>query len=389
MAEAKTFDFVAVDMGASNTRYVSNKGKFELLPNNMVFLNESEKVTFEPYTDDVESALDVTITSKTTGKSQRILVGSMAARYSPTNVRPSVMDNKYKQEINLYSAILSAALSRQKFGIGRDIYLFLALPPIEVKSSKDEIKQTFFGEYSVKFNKFHDLTLDVNFLEVNPFEESAMAIVAYFFELNGGMREEAKKFAQGNVLSIDIGASTTDLAVVQNMKYIEQTGKTYKTGGNIARESIIDYIRGEYGFDAPDDVADMAIAEGRLQMGNTYVDCSEAVENAKSKLASSIVTQIQSYFRSINIPIQTVRAVVVSGGGSMAGEYTDEDGTTHITSRSVSEYITESLSTLCKGIEVEQFSNSPRMANITGLFIQASFYVMRLAKQAQAAANQG
>jgi len=53
----------------------------------------------------------------------------------------------------------------------------------------------------------------------------------------------------GNVLSLDIGASTTDLTVIQNGRYLERSGRTYRTGGNVVRDYLITAISKEYDFD--------------------------------------------------------------------------------------------------------------------------------------------
>ena len=203
------------------------------------------------------------------------------------------------------------------------------------------------------------------------YEESFLAALDYFFDMNGKLRKNASKYTTGNVLSLDIGASTSDLVIVQDMKYLEHTGQTVKIGGNVARQYMQNWVSQTYGFDAPDETLERAIAEGRLQMGNGYVECSEAVCSAKKELARDIVNHITNYFRAVNIPIQMLRAIVVSGGGSMPGSYVDEGGNTMSTSPSVTKYITEYLLDVCPDVEVEQMERNPRMSNIHGLFVRA------------------
>lgn len=365
-------DFVCVDAGASNTRYTSNSGKISTLPNNMVFISEDTVVDLEPYSNEFEDGLDVTIECNNGSEffPVRALIGQMAQRYSSTNTKPSVLTNKHTQRINYVSSIVAIALSKYRNNLSNNISFYLALPPIEVKSAKEVVKANILGEYTVTFNKLDNLQINFTIDEVNVYEESFMALLSYFFE-NGMLREKAKKFSKGTVLSMDIGASTTDLAVVQDMRYLEKSGQTYKTGGNIARDYLTDYIRGEYGFDAPPEVAETVMAEGRIQWGADYKDCSEAVKEAKQEFASQIVEQIQGYFRKINIPINTIRAIIVSGGGSLPSQYVDEDGNEVVTSEPISYYITKELNKVCQGIMVEQCDN-PRLANISGLFTRAN-----------------
>lgn len=371
-------NFVAADLGASSTRYTSNDGKIDVLPNNMVILSKDAEVDLEPYSKDIESALDVTIECDNNSEHfpVRVLVGQMADRYSPTNIKPSTMSNKHVQQINYISTILAVAISKYKYGLDDNLQLYLALPPVEVKTAKQVVKDNLVGNYIVTFNKMDNLEVKFTIDDVSMYEESFMALLSYFFEMNGSVKDKAKQYATGNLLSLDIGASTTDLAVVQNMRYVEKSGQTYKTGGNIARDFLIDSIRAEYGFDTPIEMAELAMAEGRIQMGNTYQDCSEAVNSAKKALAEQIVGQIQEYFRKVNIPIQTIRAIIVSGGGSMEGQYIDGTGNVVKTSRPTSDFITEELNKVCAGVCVEQADN-PRLANISGLFIRANLDVRK------------
>jgi hypothetical protein len=377
-------EFVALDLGASSTRYISNNGKVGILPNNMQFIQLNTRVDLEPYNDEIEGALDVTIECDKASEffPVRVLAGSMAARYSPTNVRPSVMANKYMQKINYVSAVLASAVCKEKNVLGDELILYVGLPPVEVNIARDIIRDKLMGHYKVTFNKL-DKQVEFDIVDVGCFEESFMAILSYFFDANGKLREQAKKYSYGNVLSLDIGASTTDLVVVSDMKYLERSGQTYKTGGNVAREFLRDDLRALYGYDVPDEIADIAMAEGRIQMGNRYEDISSLVESAKQRFAAQVVEQMQGYFRKVNIPIQTIRAIIVSGGGSMRSEYVAEDGSVVVTSQPMSYYITQELNKVCPGVEVEPHVLDARLANIYGLFIRANIDVRKRMSKVQ------
>ena len=377
-------EFVALDLGASSTRYISNNGKVGILPNNMQFIQLNTRVDLEPYNDEIEGALDITIECDKESEffPVRVLVGSMAARYSPTNVRPSVMTNKYVQKINYVSAVLASAVCKEKNVLGEELIGYVGLPPVEVNIARDIIRNNLVGHYKVTFNKL-DKQVEFDIVDVGCFEESFMAILSYFFDVNGKLREQAKKYGYGNVLSLDIGASTTDLVVVSDMKYLERSGQTYKTGGNVAREFLRDDLRALYGYDVPDEIADIAMAEGRIQMGNSYEDISSLVESAKQRFAAQVVEQMHSYFRKVNIPIQTIRAIIVSGGGSMRSEYVAEDGSVVETSQPMSYYITQELNKVCPGVEVEPHVLDARLANIYGLFIRANIDIRKRMSKVQ------
>lgn len=383
--------YVCEDLGASGTRYVSNNGYLNMMANNMVFMGIDEHSDLEPNSEAIEDALDVTIESNSacTVFPCHVLIGKMAERYSPTNERPSVLQNKHLQRVNYVSAIVAVALSKLKNqNMGENIQLYIALPPGEVRVAKDIVRSNLLGQYSVTFNKLGGAKVTFNITDVSVYEESFMAMLSYFFEKDGTLSEKAKKYARGITLSMDIGASTTDLAVIKDMKYIEHSGQTYRTGGNVARDILGDYIRETYGYDAPVESLELAMAEGRIQFGATYKDCSKAVDNAKKVLASQIVEMIQGYFRKINIPLNLIMGIIVSGGGSMQSQYIDEDGNEVITSQPISTFITEELNKICSGVAVEHISNQPRLANIYGLFIRANVDIRKKERQAALAAQQ-
>jgi hypothetical protein len=235
--------FVALDIGASNTRFTSDNGRIDVLPNNMVMLGKETKVDLEVTDDSIENiknALEVQIEKD--GESEffpmHVLIGSMASRYASTNKRPSVNGSKYSQPVNYASAITAIAVNKLMFNLAEDIDLYIALPPIEVKTAKEIVKNNFVGKYKVVFPKLNGgTTINFNITNVVCYEESFMAMLSYFFDMNGKMKESAKKYATGCLLSLDIGASTTDIAIVQGGKYLEMSGQTYRTGGNVARDA--------------------------------------------------------------------------------------------------------------------------------------------------------
>lgn len=380
-------NFVAIDLGASGTRYTSDSGKISLLANNMVFTDVNKVIDMEPYDNNIESALEVIINKEGGFKLNdevifptKVLIGSMAERYSASNERPSVLRHKFEQKVNYVSGIVAAAISRLTSNVEEDIELYIALPPTEIKTAKKIISENFIGKYTVEFPKYlGGATVNVNIVGVNCYEESFMAMVSYFFTMQGTPREEAQEFMSGNVLSIDIGASTTDVAIIKNGRYLDKSGQTFKTGGNVARDQLIDYIVRDYGFDLPVADAERTMAEGRLQLGNTYEVIGNLITDAKKILAQQIVEPMQSYFRRIGVPIQTVRGIVVSGGGSMQSQYVNDKSEIVKTSEPISYFITQELQTICPGVAVVPYGDDARLANVRGLFIRAK--VSQVAKK--------
>ena len=376
-------NFVVTDLGASSTRVVSELGVISTIPNNMVYLGELDKVDLEPHItgesagDDFRASMDISI-RKTSGSNSdffpcRVLVGELADRFSSVNTRPSVLNNKSAQKINYISAILAVTYEVLVNGVPGDaIDLYVALPPTEVKNAKELVAERLVGSYEVRLNK-SDSTVTFNIKNVICAEESVMALFSFYFNMNGTVNKSSVEYTEGNIMSLDVGASTTDIAVSKDKKYLEKSGQTFKTGGNIIQSYMASVIRGQFGYDATDEALLEVVATGRLRRGNKYIDMSKELGQAKREFARSIIEQIQNYFRLVNIPLQDIRAIVVSGGGSITSGYTDKDTGEFIqTCEPVSHFITEALKDIVDSVDVISITEEPRYANIRGLYVKAT-----------------
>lgn len=374
--------FICTDQGASNTRFVVNGGKVCVNPNNAVKVEMDADIRLIPNTTDILDNLDVSIV-KTEGVSDyfpmRVLMGSLAERYSSSNIRPSMMMNKAKQPINYISIIVACAVGQIQNNINDAIKLFINLPPVEIGVNEDYVKEQLLGKYEVTFNKMDVKTeLNIDFVKVCP--ESVMAVFAFFFKSDGTPRVESAKYSRGYVLGIDIGASTSDLVLVKDRKFVDRTGYTYKIGGNVITDIMRSKVRSIYGSELTDDDANIVITEGRLPYGSKYKDMSKELIEAKREFADLLYEKMSSYFGTVDIALPSIKAIFVSGGGSMKSRYYDEDETKEIvTSESVSYYLTEKLKGICDGIDIMEFpGDNPRMTNIIGTALTANIMKSKL-----------
>jgi hypothetical protein len=113
------------------------------------------------------------------------------------------------------------------------------------------------------------------------------------------------------------------------------------------------------------------MAEGRLQLGNSYTDVSAEVDIAKKGLANQLVQYMQTYFKRIGIPIQMINTIIVSGGGSVQSQYINAEGEVVKTSEPMSHYVTQEMLEWSPSTEVVEYGAEARFANIKGLFIKA------------------
>ena len=370
--------FVAVDLGASSSRYCSDSGSISVMPNNMVILPTMSVSNIKTDRTDIESNLEVQIVKDTADEKNffpaNVLIGIMAEKHRNINERPSVNSHKHLQRINYISAVVACALSRIKHKLDENIDLYIATPPIEVYDAQEAFRKGLVGKYTVTFPKFEGgTTVTVNITDVSCYEESFMACTSFFFNDNGAPKNEHKEFLSGTVLSLDIGASTTDIAIIKNGRYLDKSGQTYRIGGNVARDNLIEQVCAKYAIDLPIEDAERTMAEGRLKQGNKFADVSEFVAIAKSDLAHQLVTYMQTYFKRVEIPIQMINAIMVSGGGSVQSQYVNENGEVVKTSEPMSYYVTKELTQWSEGTDVVEYGEEARFANIKGLYIRAKF----------------
>lgn len=370
-------DFVAVDIGASNTRYLSTDRRVYFLANNMTFIsNMDDVIDLAPIDDTPENNLDVSIwkEGESTDFPTRVLIGVLADRYGRVSQRPSQMLFKADQQISYVSCIMTAALSKLKNPDLRDkMNMFIALPPTEADVKKEQFAERLAGKYTVKFNRIGKEGTTVQF-EINKvacYPESRMALIQY---LNDPVyaEERRKKYAGCTILSLDIGASTTDLVMFKNgNQYYDKASRTFKTGMNSARSKVAKGVLKLTGLDIPTDSIEQCMVEGRVRRGNTYELITDVLNEAKADVATDIITRLDEYFNDIRIPLTDVNYIIVSGGGSMASSYIDENGQVVKTSEPMSVHITNALNKICPGVGVEFFGDEPRLANIKGLGLAA------------------
>lgn len=384
--------FVAVDLGASGTRYTSNRGTIRTIPNNMEIIRDTERyIDVIPFDNTIEMGLEAVITKSDTSDENypvKLLVGDMASRYTTPNSVPSLAISKHRQPINYYSGIMAVAVSKlYDDTLGDKLDMYVAFPPTEVTmNAKSIINNNFNGHYTVQFPKLNK-TVEFTVENTHVHEESFMAMLSFFYGPDGRIREENSNWFQGNILSIDIGDSTTDFTLVHNQRYMNRSGKTFRIGGRNVVGEVVSSISSSENYEMPDEIARQVVAEGRMQFGDGYKDASSIVASAKKKFAALLRDSVEKYFSQINIPLQQIRAIVVSGGGSMPSQYVNDDGEIKVTSKSMADYVTEEMQSICPGVKVIPYGNNPRMANISGLYIRALIGESKK-KQAEAKAQE-
>lgn len=371
---------ICTDQGASSTRFSVNNSKVYKNPNNFIEVDIESDIRNTPYTQEFVDNMDLTISKD--GESDffpvRILGGTLAERYSSSSAKPSMLSSKSRQPVNYYSVISSVVNSillsedAEDCKSPVDVTCYMCLPPVEItgnNENEDYVKSQLAGKYTVRLNKM-DREIEFNIKEVNVYAESVLAVVAFLFNQDATQRTEMAKYNKGYILGFDLGASTADLVLIKDRRFIEHSGYTCKLGGNIIDDLMRSEIRRKFGTEVSNDDIIEAVRTGRLAYGSSYKDVSAELQKCKKQYASMLFEKVETYFASNNIGLQSIKAVFMSGGGSMQSSYMDESGKEIITSPSVGEYIDEMLKKVCDSVDmVLSPSVNPRECNIVGLIL--------------------
>ena len=371
---------ICTDQGASSTRFSVNNSKVYKNPNNFIEVDIESDIRNTPYTQEFVDNMDLTISKD--GESDffpvRILGGTLAERYSSSSAKPSMLSSKSRQPVNYYSVISSVVNSillsedAEDCKSPVDFTCYMCLPPVEItgnNENEDYVKSQLAGKYTVRLNKM-DREIEFNIKEVNVYAESVLAVVAFLFNQDATQRTEMAKYNKGYILGFDLGASTADLVLIKDRRFIEHSGYTCKLGGNIIDDLMRSEIRRKFGTEVSNDDIIEAVRTGRLAYGSSYKDVSAELQKCKKQYASMLFEKVETYFASNNIGLQSIKAVFMSGGGSMQSSYLDESGKEVVTSPSVGEYIDEMLKKVCDSVDmVLSPSVNPRECNIVGLIL--------------------
>lgn len=176
--------------------------------------------------------------------------------------------------------------------------------------------------------------------------------------------ESNKKFMQGYVLVLDIGAGTTDIALFKDMELIESSKDTFTRGGNTVKSVASQSIRKKFGYQPEPEMMDDVIRSGKLAESLEFHDVSDIVTSAKEQYSQATMEDIRQYLERMSIALPIVKGLLVAGGGALAT--IDENG--NEVSPSMSKVLIQYLKTLAPRLEaLDTEGKNLRELNINGL----------------------
>ena len=268
--------------------------------------------------------------------SQKVVYGLLAEyEYGMTYSSPDVSIPKYRNTATVFNTINAlyrtlewikkennSILSISDLAQGVEFSLTVLLPPEQAVQQKNLIED-LKNITPVHFD-MTDETIQFNVNNVTIQQEGYTAFYGTFIDRR--TRKPRASLANAiikKILLIDIGQGTTDIMIIDNMKAIESSKRTFPIGGSNVHSATRAIVSKETGlsFDTKEFVS--ACNTGLLDVGNTQKEISEYVNESKFNVAYKIVSEIKEYLLANQINPTSLKYVLVVGGGTMESENKD------------------------------------------------------------------
>lgn len=333
--------YLGIDVGASLSKTGLIKKNWEQSLkdySNKIWAHDGEKKTSDYDLDDSkpEKVLDLTIKFEqkkveqfdkevhsliTKIENQRWILGNLAEDMSSTHqglqsdALKVVQEEFYLNAIGvIYSTIVEQGLN------GDDLTVGLLVPP---RDYFHELKEVLFGVLDREITVTNNTTgkkivikLTRDRIVVKP--ESVVSFIACFTDAEGEMTEAGEKFGELMNVSVDMGHSTTDLAIMKEFRPQKNSFKTLDK----ATSQLLTYLseeisRTKEGYLPNEAELVKAFHTGNLTQGATDVWVGEEVSAANKRFAQDLYKSVFEYLRSHNLNFPQVAAFMFNGGGSI------------------------------------------------------------------------
>lgn len=332
---------LVVDLGNSETRVKTKKGKSEVLT---ILDNGYSEMDYS----DVAALVS---NGEYTGMNSRIFYmngdlycnGLVCEReYFSTRFRPTSADKKHSSittKVTLRNALRQGYEDLAKMtGCEIDAIdvvwdVVVLMPPEDLESlvpiQRDEngntvkeitgwqkMSQTVKEITSINF-LLPDMKKDIKIDQVKVLPEGFCALLAVIFEKKGKLRPEYTYLTDKDNTTIifDIGAGTTDIVLAVGGKVISRSRTTVAVGGNNVVQSTRKYLK-KNNINLRDDAITRGCEEGFVKSGEKTFNIVSQVNRIKKQVATILIESVNQYFEQNNLSINSITNMLVCGGGA-------------------------------------------------------------------------
>jgi hypothetical protein len=254
-------------------------------------------------------------------ENQRWILGKLAEDMSSTHQSLASDSLKVVQEefyLNILGVVYSTVLENKIKA--KELTLGVLVPP---RDYFHDLKDVLFGVLAREITITNNTTGEkvvVKFTKdtivVKP--ESVVAFAACFVNDENEITEAGEKYGELLNISIDMGHSTTDLAIMEEWKPKKNSFKTM----DVATSQLLGYLSAEIqrkfsGYIPPEKELVKAFHSGKLTTGATEQWVGDEITLANKKFAMELYSAMHSYLTANGLRFQQVASFMFSGGGSV------------------------------------------------------------------------
>lgn len=251
----------------------------------------------------------------------RWILGKLAEDMSSNHQSLASDTLKVLQEefyLNILGIIYSIVKERKL--VSEELTVGVLVPPRDYfNAQKDVLYNILSREIKITNNTTDEkLTLNLTKDQIFVKPESVVSFVSCFINDENELTEAGEKYGSLLNISVDMGHSTTDLAMMEDFKPQKFSFKTL----DIATAQLLNYLseeiqRKENGYVPPEKELMKAFYTGKLTMGAQVQWIGEELSAANKKFALELYSAIFSYLRTHGYNFQQVAAFMFNGGGSV------------------------------------------------------------------------
>lgn len=257
--------------------------------------------------------------------------GDLADReFSKSLIKPFSGANKWEAHVSLLSfhqALLKgysllADITGSNLSSMDVIWDVVVLCPPTQMAKKQELEKNLSRLTQLDVVYPYNLTIPLKFDSFKVVPEGLSAFFALVFRDDRSTRSEFEHLRYSDALVADIGAGTTDFAVVSEFSALANTLDSYAVGGNTVYQRVGKEIKEQFGRNLTETALMKATIDCKITVGATEVDITDLVNQVKSDVAGEIASAIRRTFETSNYDPQQVSHLLVVGGGALQGKST-------------------------------------------------------------------
>lgn len=216
--------------------------------------------------------------------------------------------------VKILSLTVAGAYQDQDAEINVPINIVSGLPIGHFKNNHDRFNEILTGHHQVIYHRHNGtkVTKEVYINKILMLPQPLGSILNLLMDENGKIANG--DLAQQKIGVVDIGFRTTDLSIMDKLRYIDRGSRTMDTGISKAFTMIANKLREKYGVNVQLYRLYNTVESGTINIKGQSLNLASIRDQVYEQLAGNIANDIDRLW-SEDWDIETI---VLTGGGSMA-----------------------------------------------------------------------